>query len=50
MGLSLARAQSVVTWLEQHGVAAERLTAKGYGITRPVADNSTDGAARSTAA
>jgi outer membrane protein OmpA-like peptidoglycan-associated protein len=42
LGLSLARAHSVVTWLEQHRVAADRLTAKGYGITRPVADNSTD--------
>ena len=42
MGLSLARAHSVVTWLVQHGVAADRLTARGYGLTRPVADNSTD--------
>jgi outer membrane protein OmpA-like peptidoglycan-associated protein len=42
MTLSLARAHSVVTWLEQHGIAADHLTAKGYGFTRPVADNSTD--------
>ncbi len=42
LGLSLARAHSVVTWLTQHGIAANRLTAKGYGLTRPVADNSTD--------
>lgn len=42
LGLSLARAHSVVTWLTQHGIAANRLTAKGYGLTRPVADNATD--------
>jgi outer membrane protein OmpA-like peptidoglycan-associated protein len=42
MGLSLARAHSVVTWLSQHGVAASRLTPQGYGLTRPVADNATD--------
>jgi len=40
--LSEARAKSVVDWLVAHGVAADRLTAKGYGETRPVADNSTD--------
>jgi outer membrane protein OmpA-like peptidoglycan-associated protein len=28
--LSEARAKAVVTWLTQHGVAADRLTAKGY--------------------
>ncbi len=39
--LSLARAHSVVTWLTQHGIAANRLTAKGYGLTRPIADNAT---------
>ena len=42
LGLSLARARSVVAWLTKHGAAADRLTAKGYGLTRPVADNSTD--------
>ncbi|HEV3155444.1 MAG TPA: OmpA family protein [Candidatus Baltobacteraceae bacterium] len=42
MALSLARARSVVTWLQQHGIAGNRLTAQGYGFTRPVADNSTD--------
>jgi outer membrane protein OmpA-like peptidoglycan-associated protein len=31
-----------VTWLTQHGVAAGRMTAKGYGKTQPVADNNTD--------
>lgn len=42
MGLSLARARSVVAWLVQHGVSAGDLTAKGYGLTRPIADNSTE--------
>jgi outer membrane protein OmpA-like peptidoglycan-associated protein len=32
----------VATWLTQHGVAADRLTAKGYGKTKPVADNGSD--------
>jgi outer membrane protein OmpA-like peptidoglycan-associated protein len=40
--LSEARAKAVVTWLTQNGVAAVRLTAKGYGKTRPIADNATD--------
>ena len=40
--LSEARAKAVVTWLTQHGVGAERLTAKGYGKTKPVADNGSD--------
>jgi OOP family OmpA-OmpF porin len=31
-----------LAWLVQHGIAAERLTAKGYGKTRPVADNGSD--------
>jgi outer membrane protein OmpA-like peptidoglycan-associated protein len=41
MKLSQQRAESVVRWLVQHGVASERLTAKGYGSTRPVAPNIT---------
>jgi outer membrane protein OmpA-like peptidoglycan-associated protein len=40
--LSEARAKAVATWLTQHGVAADRLTAKGYGKTKPVADNGSD--------
>ena len=40
--LSEARAKAVVTWLTQHGVAADRLTAAGYGRTKPVADNGSD--------
>jgi outer membrane protein OmpA-like peptidoglycan-associated protein len=40
--LSEERAAAVVTWLVGHGVSAERLTAKGYGDTRPLAPNVTD--------
>ncbi|MGD0740064.1 MAG: OmpA family protein [Terracidiphilus sp.] len=40
--LSEARARAIVTWLTQHGIAAGRLTAKGFGKTRPIADNATD--------
>jgi outer membrane protein OmpA-like peptidoglycan-associated protein len=40
--LSEARAKAIVTWLTQHGIAVERLTAKGFGKTRPIADNATD--------
>jgi outer membrane protein OmpA-like peptidoglycan-associated protein len=40
--LSEARARSVMAWLTQHGVAAARMTAKGYGKTMPIADNGTD--------
>ena len=40
--LSEARAKAVMTWLIQHGVAAEQLTAKSYGRTKPIADNGSD--------
>jgi OmpA-OmpF porin, OOP family len=40
--LSETRARSVMDWLIKHGVSAGRLTAKGYGKTRPVADNGSD--------
>jgi outer membrane protein OmpA-like peptidoglycan-associated protein len=40
--LSQDRAASVVTWLVQHGIDRNRLTAKGYGRDRPIADNSTE--------
>lgn len=40
--LSQARARAVVDWLTKHGTAPGRLTAKGYGKTKPVADNNTD--------
>ncbi len=37
--LSDARAASVKTWLVRHGVPPASLTSKGYGATKPVADN-----------
>jgi outer membrane protein OmpA-like peptidoglycan-associated protein len=40
--LSLARAKSVVKWLEANGVEGKRLKAHGYGKTRPIADNDSD--------
>jgi len=40
--LSEKRAQSVRDWLVAHGIAADRLTAQGYGAAKPVADNGTD--------
>ena len=40
--LSEKRAQSVRDWLISHGIAAGRLTAQGFGATKPIADNSTD--------
>ena len=35
------RAASVKDWLTAHGIGASRLTSKGYGATKPVADNHT---------
>jgi outer membrane protein OmpA-like peptidoglycan-associated protein len=40
--LSQQRAQSVVDYLIQKGISTDRLTAKGYGETVPVAPNDTD--------
>lgn len=40
--LAEARAKAVAAWLTSHGVPASRVTAKGYGKTRPVADNDSD--------
>lgn len=40
--LSQARAASVIAWLGQHGVVANRLTGQGFGPSRPVADNATE--------
>lgn len=39
--LSDRRAAAVVRWLTGHGVPAAQLTAKGYGKTKPVAENAT---------
>jgi outer membrane protein OmpA-like peptidoglycan-associated protein len=40
--LSLNRAKSVYDYLMNNGIAAERLTYKGYGETQPVESNDTD--------
>ncbi len=39
--LSERRAQSVKTYLVSHGIAAHRLTTRGFGKSRPIADNAT---------
>lgn len=40
--LSQERANSVMTWLVQHGVEQGRLEAHGYGMERPIEENDTD--------
>jgi outer membrane protein OmpA-like peptidoglycan-associated protein len=42
MRLSNQRAASVRSYLIKQGVEARRLVAKGYGLTRPIADNDTE--------
>ena len=39
LNLSQRRAQSAVNYLIQHGIAPDRLVAKGYGEMRPIARN-----------
>ncbi len=39
--LSAARAEAVKAYLVQHGVAADRIIAKGEGAANPIADNKT---------
>lgn len=39
--LSQNRAQSVATYLSQHGISPQRLAAAGYGSGNPIADNNT---------
>jgi outer membrane protein OmpA-like peptidoglycan-associated protein len=41
--LSKDRAQAVVGWLSSHGVAADRMTAVGYGQSKPLVPNVTAG-------
>ena len=41
--LSDDRGGAVVSWLTAHGVAADRLTARGYGQTKPLVPNVTAG-------
>jgi OOP family OmpA-OmpF porin len=40
--LSQIRAQAVVDYLVNAGIAADRLTAVGYGETNPIASNDTE--------
>ena len=40
--LSEKRAQAVAAWLTSHGIEAGRLSAAGFGQTKPIADNSTE--------
>jgi len=40
--LSDNRAHSVMKYLSEHGIAKTMLVSKGYGIERPIADNSTE--------
>lgn len=40
--LSRRRAEAVKAWLVQHGVAAGRMSTRGYGPDRPVASNDTE--------
>jgi OmpA-OmpF porin, OOP family len=40
--LSETRANAVSAWLLAKSISADRLTAKGYGMKMPIADNSTD--------
>lgn len=40
--LSAARAKTVAAWLTAHGVPAAKVTAKGYGKMRPIAENDSD--------
>jgi outer membrane protein OmpA-like peptidoglycan-associated protein len=41
LALSSDRANAVMEWLANHGIERGRLSAKGYGESRPVAKNST---------
>jgi OmpA-OmpF porin, OOP family len=40
--LSAGRAKIVAAWLVEHGVPAAKIAPKGYGKTRPIADNDSD--------
>jgi outer membrane protein OmpA-like peptidoglycan-associated protein len=40
--LSDSRANAVLEWLRAKGIAADRLTAHGYGLKVPIADNGND--------
>lgn len=40
--LSQARSESVMKWLVDHGIDADRLEAHGYGMTKPIDSNNTE--------
>ncbi|MNU65165.1 Photosystem I chlorophyll a apoprotein A2 [compost metagenome] len=40
--LSQQRAEAVVSYLTQKGIAANRMTAKGYGSSKPIASNNSE--------
>lgn len=40
--LSKARATAVTDWLVKHGIDKSRVTAEGFGPTRPLQPNDTD--------
>ncbi len=42
MRLSLGRASSTVNYLISKGIDSSRIESQGYGLTQPIADNSTD--------
>jgi outer membrane protein OmpA-like peptidoglycan-associated protein len=40
--LSKERAQSVMAWLVMHGISTARVSAEGFGMDRPIDDNTTE--------
>jgi len=39
--LSNSRAKAVADYITTHGVSPDRITSRGYGMSKPVADNKT---------